>query len=85
MLTAACSGRADQNRYYCILFGSKSQVYAFYQLKCHRCGIVLSSNVTEGTMPTKETMTINERLKYLGRFTEPPVRGAHHETALRAG
>jgi hypothetical protein len=36
-------------------------------------------------MPTEETMTINERLKYLGRFTEPPVRGAHHETALRVG
>ena len=24
-------------------------------------------------MPTEEKMTINERLRYLGRFTEPPA------------
>src|SRR4030067_757834 len=38
----------------------------FVHLKCYRSGIVHSNeNVTEGTMPTDERMTINERRMYL--------------------
>src|SRR3990172_1851261 len=42
---------------------------AFTHLKCYRRGIVHSNdNVTEGTVPGEEKMTVDERRKYVARM-----------------
>ncbi len=45
------------------------QEHVFTHLKCYRGGKVLSKeNVTEGAMSTEESMSIDERRKYLKKM-----------------
>ena len=52
--------------FYYTTFFPKYQPSAFFRLECHRSRMVHSNDgVTEGAMPNKETMTIDERYKLL--------------------